>query len=111
MEELQAFGKRLKQSRENLGISQEELARLVGTNKGAISGYENGKTNPRQSIIVEFAKALNVSINWLITGYDNSIGNEFMDTINNNCQHLNNNGLALLLEFSNFLLTQDKYIN
>ena len=47
-----------------------------------------------------------MSINWLITGYDNSIGNEFMDTINNNCQHLNNNGLALLLAFSNFLLTQ-----
>lgn len=42
-------GQLIKEARERLGISQEELARRLNVTKGAISQWENGITAPSRS--------------------------------------------------------------
>ncbi len=66
---LREFGKRIRIAREAIpGMSQEELGEAIGTTKSAISSYENGKTDPRYSLVQSMADALKVSFTWLATG-------------------------------------------
>lgn len=70
---LQAFGRRVKSARESIGLSQQDLADKVFTSKSMISSYENGLSDPRQSMIPLLSEALNVSIGWLMTGDDSTL--------------------------------------
>ena len=47
-------------------LSQEKLAEMVGVERNTITRYENGISEPKLSIFVEIAKALNVSLTQLI---------------------------------------------
>lgn len=60
---------RLKQVMEELNISQSELVRRTGINKGALSSYISGRYIPKQRAIYALASALDVSEPWLM-GYD-----------------------------------------
>ena len=62
------FGRRVKTARDELRLTQEELAKMVDVPKSALSAYENGKTDPRLSLLAPLASALRVSITWLATG-------------------------------------------
>lgn len=64
----EAFGRRLKIAREAAELTQEELARKIGTSKSMISMYESGNSDARQSIIPKLAKALRTTTSWLILG-------------------------------------------
>lgn len=46
--------------RQDKGISQMELAAMVGANQATISKIEKGKGNPTLSMIIRIAKALDV---------------------------------------------------
>ena len=61
-----ALGRRLAQLRKQSGLSQEELARRVGTNQVVISGYENGKLRLFAETAVRFAAAFDVSVEELL---------------------------------------------
>ena len=52
------FGASLKRLRMERGLSQEELARRLGTSKQAISRYENGARVPKISTVSALAAAL-----------------------------------------------------
>ncbi len=41
------------------GLTQEQLAKKIGTNQAAISRLENGEANPRLSTLKKLANALN----------------------------------------------------
>ena len=56
------FGARIKQAREERGISQEELARLLSRDQRAISEYENGKRRLAAIDLPALAKVLDVSL-------------------------------------------------
>lgn len=56
------FGKNLRAIRLSRGLSQEELASLLGTSKQVISRYENGQRSPKISVASEYARKLNVSL-------------------------------------------------
>lgn len=63
------IGDRIRQARTLLGISQLELAALCGwDSQGRIGNYERGEREPRQKDLAKIAKALNVSIPWLVSG-------------------------------------------
>jgi len=64
--EAQKLGNNLKQIRTQKGISQGEIGRLLGVDKGFISNIENGKTNPTLATIAKLAKAIGVSVNELL---------------------------------------------
>jgi transcriptional regulator with XRE-family HTH domain len=57
-----AIGNRIRQAREQLGITQEKLADLVGRNQRSISQLENGERNLPASDILIFADVLRVPI-------------------------------------------------
>ena len=63
------FGKNLRRIREERGLSQDELAAIVGTSKQVISKYETIQRTPKVSIAAEFARRLNVPLSQL-TGTD-----------------------------------------
>lgn len=50
---------RLKKAREDAGLSQSELARLVGVPQATISALENGRIkNPSHQLVVRLCRAL-----------------------------------------------------
>lgn len=59
------IGKRLKQTRKELKLTQEKLAAKFNTTHSAISAYENGVTIIPTIFIIEFAKMSNKSLDWL----------------------------------------------
>lgn len=66
------IGKRIKEKREYLGITQEELAQKLGyKNKSTIAKIENGTNDIVQSKVIEFAKALETSVAYLMGWEDN----------------------------------------
>ncbi len=63
--EKKEIGKRLKQTRKELKLTQEKLASKFNTTHSAISAYENGVTIIPTIFIIEFAKMSNKSLDWL----------------------------------------------
>ena len=62
------IGDRIKDARKKTGISQAELAKLVGRSQSAVAEWETGETGPRRNIVNKIAAALNVSPLWLEAG-------------------------------------------
>ena len=65
-EESVKLGKNLKRIRTNKDISQGDIAKELGVDRGFISTIENGKTNPTLATIVKLAKAVGVTTNELL---------------------------------------------
>ena len=59
------FGDILKQLRRQRGLSQDELAALLGTTKQVISRYETKQRVPRLSVVSQFAAKLGVPLSAL----------------------------------------------
>lgn len=57
---------RLKKSRIERGLSQEELAEKVGAGQNQISRYETGKSTPSVELLERIASVLNVSVDYLL---------------------------------------------
>ncbi|MDF7676143.1 LexA family transcriptional regulator [Neisseriaceae bacterium ESL0693] len=55
------FKSLLKSSRMDLGLSQKELATLIGTSPAIVSKYESGKSQPRTDTIKKIASVLKLS--------------------------------------------------
>lgn len=59
------FSDKIKRSREVAGLTQQELANLVGVSKRTIASYECTNAMARRSTIVKLASALKVSVKYL----------------------------------------------
>lgn len=60
-----SIGSRLKEARKNKGLTQEALAALVNVSKGAIGNYESGVSSPKDSILIDLMRVLDVDANFL----------------------------------------------
>lgn len=58
----EAIGSNIRMVRKAQGISQTELANRVGSNKSAISRYENGTQKPSLDTLMRVADALSVDL-------------------------------------------------
>ena len=56
----QRVGANLRQAREALGVSQEELADRAGLHRTYVSGVERGVRNPTVTVLEKIAKALRI---------------------------------------------------
>ena len=63
------FGQKIKNRREELGYTQEELAQKVHTTQPYISRLERGWFNPSMQMIVKISTVLNISVDYLL--FDN----------------------------------------
>ena len=61
----------LRELRLNKGLRQEQVAKLIGVNKSAISTYENDTRQPSFEILVRLANLYRVSTDYLL-GQTNS---------------------------------------
>ena len=48
-----SIGTRIKMRREELGMTQPELACLIGVSKGSIGNYESGISRPNEDILIK----------------------------------------------------------
>lgn len=64
-------GERIKARREELGWKQDDLARKAGISKSFLSDLENGKRNVGADKLLDIARALSLSLDYLMTGKDN----------------------------------------
>lgn len=61
-------GERIKKRRAELGWTQDQLAQKAGLSKSFLSDLENGKRSVGAENLLEIARALGVSIDFLMTG-------------------------------------------
>ncbi len=62
------IGDRIKQKRKELGFTQAELGEKLNITDRAVSKWEQGEGDPNLSIIPDIAKALGVSLDYLLLG-------------------------------------------
>lgn len=62
---------RIQEARKMRGLSQQDLADLMGTSQAAVQRWESGTRNPRVSTLKKIGDACNVSISFLLGMTDN----------------------------------------
>lgn len=60
-----SVGSRIKERRLNIGLTQEQLAKLIGVTKGSIANYENEVSVPKVEILFKLFDALKCDANYL----------------------------------------------
>lgn len=61
-------GERIRSRREELGWKQDDLASKAGISKSFLSDLENGKRNVGADKLLDIARALSLSLDYLMTG-------------------------------------------
>jgi len=69
------MGKRIKILRENLKMTQEQLAEKINVSRPALANYECGLREPKGAILWRLAKALGTSTGYLISGMEGEESN------------------------------------
>ncbi len=64
------IGKRLRQFRNDKGLTQEKLANILNTSHSTISSYENGKTMILTAFAFEICTKYNISLDYLMGRID-----------------------------------------
>lgn len=102
------FKDNLKEEMFYSGITTKELATRTGISQGSLSNYlKENSSIPSADIAVKIAKALNVSVEYLVTGKNNVNNNELssekmlllkkIETLSNHDKHI----IYLLLDVMN----------
>lgn len=71
------IGERIRKRREELGISQSELAKRIGVTQGSIGNYESGVSNPKMELMPKLFDALKTDANYLFKESVQAQGFEF----------------------------------
>ena len=64
--EYTTFGKRLRQIRKEMGLTQDEFAEILGASKQILSRYELEQRSPRIEQVRKYAERLQVSVDYLL---------------------------------------------
>ena len=59
------IGRRIKEARVMLNMTQEDLAKKLGITKGAVANYENETSHPKEPIMYKLIDVLEVDANYL----------------------------------------------
>lgn len=63
---MKTFSEKLRETRAMRKLNQQQLADIVGVSKRSIAAYETTDTKPRGAVIKRLAKALLVSVDYLL---------------------------------------------
>lgn len=67
---------RLKERREQLGLTQSEVASILGITPGAVGNYENGVSTPKADILFKVFDALKCDANYLFQDEMKNLSNK-----------------------------------
>ena len=56
----------IKEARDLAGLTQKELAAIIGVAPNTFHGYESGKHDPKSDLLIKIATACNVSVDFLL---------------------------------------------
>lgn len=57
---------RIKEARERIGLTQKELANLLGVKLTTFNGYETGAHDPKSDLLMRIAKQCNTTVDFLL---------------------------------------------
>lgn len=60
-----SLGERIRKVREDLGLSQQQLADQIGVDRKTIGNWEGGRNRPRYGDLMMIASVTDVSLEWL----------------------------------------------
>jgi transcriptional regulator with XRE-family HTH domain len=84
-----SFGDRLYEVRKNKKISQADLAKKIGVHGAVIGRYERNEVKPSIEIASQIAKALDISLDYLVGNSDLILDNTLISRVQN-IQQLDN---------------------
>ena len=64
---------RLRKAREASRLSQTELGDAMGLSRRTVAGYEGGEREPRRPVLIAWALATGVSLDWLCPRQDSNL--------------------------------------
>lgn len=70
------IGDRIRQRREELNLSQDQLGALVGVGQTAVAAWEVGRNSPKNPTVALLSRALQTTPNWLLFGQTDGLGNK-----------------------------------
>ena len=70
------FGERLKQARQQKGLSQSELGKRINVHYTQVGRYENKGAKPAGDVLARIANVLEVSSDYLMNGNAETIAND-----------------------------------
>ncbi len=79
-QQAEGLARRLRLAREQAGLSQGQVAKMLGLHRPAVSGIEAGRRRVSAAELGELSKIYDVSLTWLVSG-DSSIDTEQADRI------------------------------
>lgn len=90
------IGQRIKTIRTKKGLTQEQVAEIVGISQKHLSRIEKGYHNPRFDMIIKIANALNVPTDAFAKNLSDSDVDVFIESIRPNIEKLNEKQLEFL---------------
>ncbi len=98
---VETLGSRLRQLRIGNQLRQDQVGRIIGLNKNAISSYENDKRQPPYDVLVRLASLYRVSTDYLL-------GNQPSKTID--VTQLDQEDLAVVTNLINHIENKNRII-
>ncbi|QWE93317.1 helix-turn-helix domain-containing protein [Cupriavidus sp. EM10] len=89
------IGERIRQKRKELGLTQADLARLFGISFVSVSEWERGLGKPEQDKLPILARKLKTTVNYLLTGRNDSSG-QYEDEERSSLTSRTTNGLPVI---------------
>lgn len=96
---MKEIGKRIKESRVEIGFTQSELALRIGVTAQAVSKWERGQSLPDVLMMVAVGKQLCKSLDYLMNGVDKKVPVNLLDSITNDMVELEF-GIGLIPAFT-----------
>jgi transcriptional regulator with XRE-family HTH domain len=102
--EWRALGERLREAREYLGLSQQEVSELLGVSRPAVTQMESGRRKVSTLELRAFARLYRRPYEWLVgEGTDQSADDAVTQALYRTTRELSERDRAQLLNFAQFL--------
>lgn len=109
-----SIGSRIKERREELGLTQTQLAEMLGVTKGAIGNYETDANSPKASIMYKVFSVLKCDANYLYQDEAPNLNSDMLSEDRRSLlkmyDSLNQEGQEKLIDYADDLVKSEKYI-
>ena len=99
-----SIGEFIQELRKEKGLTQRELASQIGISDKTISKWENGNSVPDTSMLLSLCKALDISVNELLSGnklppeqYSMKAEENIMDLLKDKEQNSKSNSISVIM--------------